>query len=250
MPAELRDAYDQMHKDSFLELSAEAAERGGQISATNVLAKMTRLSQIVGSTLKLPDGECTRFKATPKLDALMDILDAIDPSHGVIVWAQYKEEVRMIGDALTKKGITNSLNYGETPKDLRKENMADFQEGKTRVFVANSALAYVVTLTRASYAIFYSNSYSYTNRYQSEDRCHRIGTTGSPTYIDLIARNTVDMLVINALNSKKDLAEYILDNKLNPFKGEKPIPVAEEVTNDQNSVSKEVQAIFNSSPMS
>ena len=45
---------------------------------------------------------------------------------------------------------------------------------------------------------------------QSEDRAHRIGQTGSVTYVDLIAENTVDDKIVKSLRSKINIANEIM----------------------------------------
>ena len=66
-----------------------------------------------------------------------------------------------------------------------------------------------LNMTAAELVVYYSNSFSFTDREQSEDRAHRIGQTRSVTYIDLVAEGTVDEVVIQALKSKKDVSEFI-----------------------------------------
>ena len=55
-----------------------------------------------------------------------------------------------------------------------------------------------LTLTAAEYAIYYSNSFDLETRLQSEDRCHRIGTTKNVTYIDIEASKTIDGKIIKS----------------------------------------------------
>jgi len=53
-------------------------------------------------------------------------------------------------------------------------------------------------------------------RLQSEDRAHRIGQTKNVTYIDLIAKDTVDEYIVKALRNKINIASAVLGEK---FKG-------------------------------
>lgn len=211
--------YEKMRKEAVLELRQEEATNGGRVSSANVVSKLLRLSQIAGGTLKLEDGTRTRLKWQPKLDRLIELVrDEIDGTHQVIVWARFTEEIRMIGEELTKNGISNTENYGETKDKDRRSNIDDFQSGKVRVFIGQPhAVGVGVTLTAASYVIYYSNDYSLETRLQSEDRCHRIGQDKTVIYIDLIASKTADILVVKALRSKKSLFDYVIDNKINPL---------------------------------
>ena len=45
---------------------------------------------------------------------------------------------------------------------------------------------------------------------QSEDRAHRIGQSGSVTYIDLVAEKTIDERLIKSLKNKVDIANEIM----------------------------------------
>ena len=58
--------------------------------------------------------------------------------------------------------------------------------------------------------IYYSNNYDLEKRLQSEDRAHRIGQTGSVTYIDLVAEKTIDERIIKSLKNKVDIANEIM----------------------------------------
>jgi len=118
--------------------------------------------------------------------------------------------------------VTEALRkaYGRAPKveihggvseDERWHNVSDlFQSGKARFLVGNAATGGVgLNMTRAELVIYYSNSFSFTDRVQSEDRAHRIGQTKSVTYIDLIAEGTVDGVVMQALRTKNDVSEFV-----------------------------------------
>ena len=48
---------------------------------------------------------------------------------------------------------------------------------------------------------------------QSEDRAHRIGQTNKVTYIDLVAKGTVDEKIVKALRNKLDLAQEVLGDE-------------------------------------
>jgi SNF2 family DNA or RNA helicase len=69
---------------------------------------------------------------------------------------------------------------------------------------------YGITLTAASTVIYYSNSYDLEIRLQSEDRAHRIGQTNKVTYVDIIAPDTIDEKILQALREKINLAQRVL----------------------------------------
>lgn len=63
--------------------------------------------------------------------------------------------------------------------------------------------------TVADLVIYAANSYDLELRVQSEDRAHRKGQKKSVTYVDLVARGTVEEKIIQALRKKIDLSTAI-----------------------------------------
>ena len=103
---------------------------------------------------------------------------------------------------------------------LRQENIALFQQknSPTRYFVGNAQTGgYGITLTAANTVVYYSNSYDLEKRLQSEDRAHRIGQTGSVTYVDFIAENTIDEKIVKALRKKINLANEIMGEDISEW---------------------------------
>ena len=143
----------------------------------------------------------------------MDCLAEIEGK--AIIWATYREDLKNIVTALKKAyGDASTVEYhGGVDATLRQDNIAQFQDvkGPTRFFVGNAQTGgYGITLTAANTVIYYSNNYDLEKRLQSEDRAHRIGQTGSVTYVDLVAEKTIDEKIIKALKEKVDLANDVM----------------------------------------
>ena len=51
-------------------------------------------------------------------------------------------------------------------------------------------------------------------RWQSEDRAHRHGQTGQVTIIDIIARDTIDEMVLHSLENKIELSAKTLGEQV------------------------------------
>ena len=71
-----------------------------------------------------------------------------------------------------------------------------------------------LNLQRACNAIFFGCRYSAEERENAEDRCHRIGSEGHEriTYYDLVMKDSIDEVVLQALQEKKSVAEEILQH--------------------------------------
>jgi SNF2 family DNA or RNA helicase len=102
--------------------------------------------------------------------------------------------------------------YGDTPQNIRQENIRRFQEDQETQFFIGQPMTggRGITLTAASLAVFYSNNYDLEIREQAEARNHRIGTEDKVTYIDLVSTGTVDEKIIYSLRNKINLATSVL----------------------------------------
>ena len=86
-----------------------------------------------------------------------------------------------------------------------------------RFLVANKTGAHGLNLTGATTNIFFSNYFDAEIRNQEEDRSHRIGQTGSVTYIDMVSKGTVDEKVLKVLRAKKNLSDEITKSNWKEF---------------------------------
>lgn len=175
-----------------------------EVSFANKLTEILKLHQVCNGYLKTDDGEIVPFDNDPKLEELLSIIEESDGKF--IIWANYIHNIKTIVKTLRKEYGDESVVsiYGEITTENRKKAVEEFQgNDKVRFFVGNpSTGGYGLTLTAASYVVYYSNNYNLEVREQSEDRAHRIGQTKSVTYIDLIIDKTIDSHIISALKRK------------------------------------------------
>ena len=194
------------------EMALAMLESGEVMSTMNVMTQMMRLHQITCGHFKADDGKITHLKNN-RINALMQLLDETEGK--VIIWANYVEDIKNIVENLKKAyGDASTVEYhGSVDPRVRQEQIALFQQknGPTRYFVGNPQTGgYGITLTAANTVVYYSNNYDLEKRLQSEDRAHRIGQTGSVTYVDLIAEKTIDERIVKTLRKKVNLANEIM----------------------------------------
>lgn len=213
--------YKHLVRDSFAEL------KNSQVSATNILTKMLRLSQLTGGFLGDDEGKKVHQVSDAKLQALEDIVDEVAQSgKKLVVIARFTPEINAITKMLESKNLKFSIVTGSIKN--RTEQIEKFQnESDVLAFVGQIATAGLgITLTASSTMVFYSLDYSMSNFEQAKARIHRAGQKENCTYIYLVAKNTVDEKVLKALKHKKNLASSLVDDYksgLNPFedKGDK-----------------------------
>ncbi|MDC1302842.1 DEAD/DEAH box helicase [Pelagibacterales bacterium] len=203
---------EQKEQYIMMKKAAIAEHKGKLMSSATALTTLLRLHQITCGTFKADDGTVTPIKNN-RITALMDCVEEIDGK--AIIWATYREDIKNIVEALKKAyGEASTVEYhGGVDATLRQDNIAQFQQvkGPTRFFVGNAQTGgYGITLTAANTVIYYSNNYDLEKRLQSEDRAHRIGQTGSVTYVDLVAEKTIDERIIKSLKDKVNIANEIM----------------------------------------
>mgnify|MGYP003133801269 FL=1 len=185
------------------------------VSVTSVLTQILRLHQVVCGFVKHDQGDEVEIKNN-RLDSLLDVL--AETQGKVIIWANYQYDIKRILKTLQDTVGTEAVAtyYGETLDEDRQQIIKSFQDPDSPLTYLISNVqtgGYGITLTEASTVIYYSNNYDLEKRLQSEDRAHRIGQTNKVTYIDLIAKGTVDEKIVKALRNKLDLAQEVLGDE-------------------------------------
>ena len=201
--------YNTMKEDSILELEK------GEITASNILAKLLRLSQITGGYIALEAGARADCVSEAKFKLLFELLtDLLEVGKKIIIFVRFRPEIKAIRKELEARDIKYSLIDGSVKIPDRGNVVETFQKDpECKIFIAQIQTGGLgITLTAADTAIFYSLSYSYADYDQDKARNHRIGQTKKVTYIHLIAKDTVDEKVLRALKKKKNIADEIIDN--------------------------------------
>ena len=212
------NTYKHLVRDSFAEL------QNSEVTVTNVLTKILRLSQLTGGFIGDDDGKKVHQISKAKLNALEDIIDDVTSSgKKLVIMARFIPEIDAIKKLLVKKNLSFSVITGDVKN--RADEISKFQNDvDVLVFVGQIATAGLgITLTASSTMVFYSLDYSMSNFEQAKARIHRTGQRENCTYIYLIASNTVDEKILEALRNKVNLAKSLIDdykNGLNPYANE------------------------------
>ena len=187
-----------------------------EVTFANKLTEILRLHQVTNGFVKSDDGTIQVFDDCPKLKELMEILEETEGKF--IIWANYVQNIKTIIEKIKEKYGADSVVsiFGEVSTEDRQQAVSRFQnDSSCRFFVGNpSTGGYGLTLTAASYVVYFSNSYNLEVREQSEDRAHRIGQDKNVTYIDLITENTIDEFIVSALDKKLKLSAETLGEEV------------------------------------
>ena len=172
------------------------------------MVTLGKMHQLVGGNLEEIQYDCN------KIEECVNIL--LEGSGKTLIWCKYINEIKRLKDTLEDNNLKVGTYHGSVPLKQREQNKLDFNTGDMDVLILQYACGGVgLTLNAASTVIFYSNDYSYADRIQAEDRCHRGGQTKSVNYIDLICKGTIDLKILNIIKSKKSLSDAIMEGLRN-----------------------------------
>ena len=148
---------------------------------------------------------------SPKLIATVAAVGDINAP--VIVWVKYRASLEALHDMFVSAFGTASTvcYYGETSQADRKLNMARFTSGRAWIFLATVGTAGTGLngLTVASNAVYESNCFKAIARTQSVDRLHRPGAVNPILITDVVARNSLDEVILRALTNNQNLVTYL-----------------------------------------
>lgn len=222
---EMNDEQKRVYSSMLREMSAEYNDM--ELTALNKVSLILRLQQITGGFF--PSGQNEEEPTTPigkknpKIEALKADLDECS-DFPIIIAARFRAEIEAITAELTahyEGEKTVRCIYGSTPMDERREIRDAFLRNEVDVLVASARIIGTGFNLQNSHMMYrYSNSYSFEDYAQLEDRIHRNGqTSDTVVYKDLIVRKTVDEQVYEVLQNKKDLLEFMRDKTLHEFIG-------------------------------
>lgn len=219
---EVEPSADQRRLYNTMKKAKMVATGRKQLIVQNVLEKMLRLQEIVGgfvsyenedevNALGQPQKRTYREPiagANPKLQEVLSIAQESDQS--TIIWCAFVDEIVAVSNALERAGYAVSRLYGAYTEDERTAALDAFQAKRARFLVGNTVTGGLgLDMTAGTVEVYYSNTFNFVDRQQSEDRAHRIGQTKNVTIIDIVMVDTVDVAIKAALQAKLDVSEYV-----------------------------------------
>lgn len=219
LSSEQQRVYKELRKEFVSFIKTAKGEKA--VIARLAMVKALRLQQVVTGFVTAgenPDSEVVRFKDVPRLRVLHDILHNLVGEHKVIVWAAFKENYRMIAEMLSTMGVGYTELHGGISAKEKFLNQDQFnKDPECRVLIGNPGAGGVgINLIGASYSVYYSRGFKLGDDLQSEARNYRKGSEVHEkiTRINMVAPQTIDELVSEALSRKQQIAEEIIQWKI------------------------------------
>jgi SNF2 family DNA or RNA helicase len=222
MPKSILIEPSKQQLDLFRRINSGGIEADGTgfISTKNVLEKMLRLQQVIGGFEPFTDPETditnTRpLPENPKLDALMQVVEDHYVGSKFIIWARYVPEIQLLLATLRKKfGESAVVSYygGTSPEDRALAEDRYCNDPTCRIVVGNpsaAGLGLTFISGEVDVMVYYSGTFAYIDRAQSEDRSHRIGQENSVPVIDLVMDGTLDVSIQESIAAKMDMDQFV-----------------------------------------
>lgn len=178
--------------------------------SNNPLSELLRLRQCTGWTGLLS----SEIQESAKMERLIQLVDEIvDNGHKAIIYSNWTSMTDIIRQKLKHYNpaiITGQLNTVErqAQKDM-------FQtDDSCKVCIGTiGAMGTGLTLTAASYAIFYDLPWHKAAYDQCSDRIHRIGQNNNVTIIKLLGKDTIDERINEIVYTKGEMSDRLIDGK-------------------------------------
>lgn len=163
---------------------------------------------------KPPPAQIQNLGSNAKMAIMDELLDSIlsEDRNKCIIWAWFIHELDTIEAKLKEKGITyfrvDGSNSSRGPEYSQKFN----EDPDVRVWLAQVNTGVALTLTAASYMIYYSLTYDLGAYQQSMDRNYRIGQKKPVFVYRLVCKDSVLDYVAASLSQKRDIANTLTDD--------------------------------------
>lgn len=201
-------AYGTMRDEFFAHI------KGEEVTASIVLAQMTRLQQIAGGYLKKDDKvlEIVPPERNPKLLETFEIVEGAPGQ--MIAWFRFREELAAMATLLRKNKISFLEFHGGISQKDRPGIKSSFKRGDAQVLLGTedtggigiNEFLVADTVAHVSY------DFNTEKRVQSDDRTHRMGSEihEKITYYDIVARGTVDSKILRVMRGDQILSAKVL----------------------------------------
>jgi len=218
IPVELgpdqKKAYREMKQDFLTVLPHEAprSEMDASVIAEQSMTRFLRMQQILSGFVPAADGTMHVFDENPRMDTLFELIE--NSGCKVLVWSRFQADVSRISARLAAQKIKGVEYYGNTGSDAREAAYRDFRtDPNIQVFNATGATGGAgLTLIEAPVSVYYSHTWDYIEREQTEGRNWRSGQTQAVTWYDLEVKGSMDTRILHRVTvEKRSISQSAMD---------------------------------------
>ena len=209
----LEGEQQKLYDGQVVHIQTMLAEQSGEDfnrKKLQLLAELTHLRQICcdpALCFEQYQGDAAKLEACLEL-----VKSAIDGGHRILLFSQFTSMLEILKQRLIGEGIDYYTITGATPKEERIQLVKKFNSGDVPIFLISLKAGGVgLNLTGADMVIHYDPWWNLAAQNQATDRAHRIGQTKKVTVYKLIAKNTVEEKILKLQETKRDLADQVIN---------------------------------------
>jgi len=203
-----RDLYETLRISMEQKVKEAISLHGLRKSHIIVLDALLKLRQICCDPRLLPFSDADlSYDSSAKLDALMELLDNLmEEGRRVLIFSQFTSMLKLIEERIAQVGYDYLKLTGQTRN--RQELVEQFQMGHIPIFLISlKAGGTGLNLTRADTVIHYDPWWNPAVEDQATDRSHRIGQDNPVFVYKMIAKGTVEEVILDMQQRKRQLVE-------------------------------------------
>ncbi|GHV06462.1 SWF/SNF family helicase [Bacteroidia bacterium] len=203
-----RAFYEVLRRKAIETLENDDSAQGAKHLKT--LAEITRLRQACcNPALVEPKINIESSKLSTFLEIAAELKDN---GHQALVFSQFVTHLNIVRKAIEKAGFSYQYLDGSTSNVKRQAAVHNFQKGESDLFLVSlKAGGLGLNLTAADFVIHLDPWWNPAVEDQASDRAHRIGQTRPVTVYRLVAEHTIEEKIIQLHNTKRDLADSLLE---------------------------------------
>jgi superfamily II DNA or RNA helicase len=200
--------YEALRRQAIANLESDDSNKGTK--HLKALAEITRLRQACcNPALVNPELNISSTKLSTFLEIVAEL---IENKHKALVFSQFVTHLAIVRKALDQLGINYQYLDGSCSMNDREMSVKKFQSGEGDLFLISlKAGGLGLNLTAADYVIHLDPWWNPAVEDQASDRAHRIGQIRPVTIYRLVAKNTIEEKIIHLHNTKRDLADTLLE---------------------------------------
>jgi SNF2 family DNA or RNA helicase len=232
IPPAFRAAYDEMAADMI----AHIPDTDEPLEVMSTLAQLQRLSQLASSACDveiemvletreknplygemIPKYHVTMREPSWKIDELMSIMDEHNTEDDpLLVFTPHTQLLNLAGARAAAAGYRVGYITGQQTAKQKTSYRKLYQGGELDLLCCNVTAGGVgLTLNRGSTIVFIEPTWAFWQRQQSESRADDIANAKQVYAIDIVARNSVESRMREALKKKAgQLAELVRDPRI------------------------------------
>lgn len=215
LDTEQRQLYDQL-RDHYRKSILSSVDREGMNQTRfQVLEALLRLRQTACHPGLMDQSR--KRDASAKLDMLIpQLTEVASEGHKALVFSQFTSFLALVREQLDAEGVTYEYLDGRTRDRAKRIERFQNDPDCPLFLISLKAGGLGLNLTAAEYVFLLDPWWNPAVEAQAIDRAHRIGQTQQVFAYRLIARDTVEEKVLELQQSKRDLADQIInaDNSL------------------------------------